>query len=141
MNKTLEQQRSKYAFDCILHAKGKSFESEFSSLVARFPTLVLTNGLGNTLAYLLSKGKEHHMMLVCIIASWVMKEKSPIKDCPNGFNTKTVKANQGDIIKHIVLDTTVQEYIYYTEEVLRLANWLKRYAEAMLEKKEEVGNE
>jgi CRISPR-associated protein (Cas_Cmr5). len=36
-------------------------------------------------------------------------------------------------MKKLVLDATVEQYMYYTEETLRLVNWLRRFSDAMLE--------
>ena len=47
--KTLEQERSNYAFDSVSKIKGKPFEKDASSLISKLGTLILTNGLGNTL--------------------------------------------------------------------------------------------
>ncbi|MBX0312605.1 MAG: type III-B CRISPR module-associated protein Cmr5, partial [Sulfurihydrogenibium sp.] len=33
----------------------------------------------------------------------------------------------------LVLDASIEEYMYYTEETLRLVNWLRRFSDAMLE--------
>jgi CRISPR-associated protein (Cas_Cmr5). len=37
------------------------------------------------------------------------------------------------IMKKFVLDVDVEKYMYYTDETLRLINWLRRFSDAMLE--------
>jgi CRISPR-associated protein Cmr5 len=134
MNQTLEQKRSKYAFDEISKVKGKSFEKDFSSLISRLATLILTNGLGNTLAFLFAKGKNHHLQAIYILANWLINRSSIGKQDLKDLKENNVKEKQGEILKKLVLDVSVEEYIFYTEESLRLLNWLRRYSDAMLTK-------
>ena len=73
--KTLEQERSNYAFECVSKIKGKPFEKDASSLISKLGTLILTNGLGNTLAFLFAKGKDHHLEVIAIISNWLLDKK------------------------------------------------------------------
>jgi len=131
--KTLEQERSNYAFKCVSEIKGvskikgKPFEKEASSLISKLGTLILTNGLGNTLAFLFAKGKDHHLEVIVIISNWLLRQEEP------GFKRDNVKVRIEEIMKKLVLDATVEQYMYYTEETLRLVNWLRRFSDAMLE--------
>jgi len=123
--KTLEQERSNYAFECISEIKkekDKNFEKNASSLIAKLGTLILTNGLGNTLAFLFSKAKDHHLETIAIISNWLYKLEG---------QNKEVKIDQ--IMRDFVLDVDVEKYMYYTDETLRLINWLRRFSDAMLE--------
>jgi len=38
-----------------------------------------------------------------------------------------------EIMGELVLNASVEEYMYYTEETLRLVNWLRRFSDAILE--------
>ena len=123
--KTLEQERSNYAFECISEIKkekDKNFEKNASSLIAKLGTLILTNGLGNTLAFLFSKAKDHHLETIAIISNWLYKLEG---------QNKEVKIDQ--IMRDFVLDVDVEKYMYYTDETLRLINWLRRFSDSMLE--------
>jgi CRISPR-associated protein Cmr5 len=135
--KTLEQERSNYAFRCISEIKkessrkeDKSFEKNVSSLISKLGTLILTNGLGNTLAFLFAKGKDHHLEVIAIISNWLLRQKDQKEP---GFKRDDVKAKIEEIMKSLVLDVSVEQYMYYTEETLRLVNWLRRFSDAMLE--------
>jgi len=55
---TLEQERAKRAWKCIREVKGKKYADKYGSLACKAPSLVQTNGLGQTLAFLLSKAKD-----------------------------------------------------------------------------------
>jgi CRISPR-associated protein Cmr5 len=133
--KTLEQERSNYAFECISKIKGKPFEKDASSLISKLGTLILTNGLGNTLAFLFAKGKDHHLEVIAIISNWLFRQEGKnfnitIEDLKNK-NIKDEKIKE--IMEELVLNASVEQYMYYTEETLRLVNWLRRFSDAMLE--------
>ncbi|EDP73929.1 type III-B CRISPR module-associated protein Cmr5 [Hydrogenivirga sp. 128-5-R1-1] len=140
-NKTLEQKRASYAFEKIKEVINKPYEKDFSSLIGRLPTLILTNGLGNTLSFLFSKGKNHHLMAIAIISDWLFNE-TDLKIIKGEFNREWFdnlekikdKNNIANILNPIVLEAQTHEYIFATEETLRLLNWLKRFSEAMLKK-------
>jgi len=129
--KTLEQERSSYAFECISKIKGKNFEKDASSLIAKLGTLILTNGLGNTLAFLFSKAKNHHLEIIVIISNWLYKLEGQNKEV-NSSNVKE-KEKIDQIMRDFVLKVDVEKYMYYTDETLRLINWLRRFSDAMLE--------
>jgi len=127
--KTLEQERSNYAFECISKIKGKNFEKDASSLIAKLGTLILTNGLGNTLAFLFSKAKNHHLKIIVIISNWLYKLEGRKEE----INEDNVQQKIKQIMNDFVLDVDVEKYMYYTDETLRLINWLRRFSDAMLE--------
>ncbi|WP_299238665.1 type III-B CRISPR module-associated protein Cmr5 [Sulfurihydrogenibium sp.] len=128
--KTLEQERSNYAFECVSKIKGKPFEKDASSLISKLGTLILTNGLGNTLAFLFAKGKDHHLEVIAIISNWLFRQKGQKEP---GFKRDNVKVKIEEIMRELVLNATVEQYMYYTDETLRLVNWLRRFSDAMLE--------
>jgi CRISPR-associated protein, Cmr5 family len=130
--KTLEQERSNYAFECISRIKekkDKNFEKDASSLIAKLGTLILTNGLGNTLAFLFSKAKDHHLETIVIISNWLYKLEGRKEE----IKKDNVQQKIDQIMKKFVLDVDVEKYMYYTDETLRLINWLRRFSDAMLE--------
>jgi CRISPR-associated protein, Cmr5 family len=128
--KTLEQERSNYAFECVSKIKGKPFEKDASSLISKLGTLILTNGLGNTLAFLFAKGKDHHLEVIAIISNWLFEQECQKEP---RFKRDNVKGEIEEIMGKLVLNASVEEYMYYTEETLRLVNWLRRFSDAMLE--------
>jgi len=128
--KTLEQERSNYAFKCVSKIKGEPFEKDASSLISKLGTLILTNGLGNTLAFLFAKGKDHHLEVIVIISNWLFMQEGQKEP---GFKRDNVKVKIEEIMRNLVLDASVEQYMYYTEETLRLVNWLRRFSDAMLE--------
>lgn len=142
MTKTPEQKRAKYAFKVVDKIKVKPFASEFSRLVAKIPSYILTNGLGNTIAFLFSKGKDHHLAVAGIIADWILKEweiitDSNFKNLPNNwfYNIEEVKNKLGDIMEGLVVEPDISHYSVIIDELLSLFVWLKRFCDGIIEKK------
>jgi len=89
---------------------------KYRSLALKTPVLILTNGLGQTLAFFKSKGGEHDL-LYGHLSKWLVNE-SKIYD-------------QGELVQKIINgDSTT--YRQATTETLAFLNWLKRFAEAVL---------
>lgn len=81
-NQTLEQKRAQFAYTVvkdIVDNQGIVDKGKFKSLVKKAPTLILTNGLGNTLAYLFSKGNNEHLALAYIIGVYIFRENEYTK--------------------------------------------------------------
>jgi CRISPR-associated protein Cmr5 len=114
--RTLEQERAKHAWDCVQEVKDKHkhIADGYRAIVAKVPSLIVTNGLGQTLAFL----KAKHEVLYRHLTDWVGKK---------------VNAN-GDLLNWLLNTATSQQYRLATMEALRLLQWLKRFAEAELPK-------
>ena len=73
---TIEQKRARAAWDEVLAVKAdqNNYQGEYQSLVQGAPADVLTNGLGQTLAFLKAKkgkGKGEHKALLEHLNQWV----------------------------------------------------------------------
>lgn len=129
MRKTMGQERAKYAWEeCIEKAKdGKPHvPQDYVSLARSFPVMVLTNGLGQALAFLLSKESRPHQMLANQLALWLCGTH-PVPGLPiypiggQGDGSQLMRAiYNGD-------STTLRRA---TAETLALSEWIKRFAEA-----------
>jgi CRISPR-associated protein Cmr5 len=120
--RTLEQERAKHAWDCVQEVKDKPFAGDYRTIAVKVPSLIVTNGLGQTLAFLKAKGKgepgNEHEVLYRHLADWVGRK---------------VNAD-GDLLNWLVNTATSQQYRLATMEALALLQWLKRFAEAELPK-------
>jgi CRISPR-associated protein Cmr5 len=118
----LEQERAKHAWDCVQEVKDKPFAGDYRTIAVKVPSLIVTNGLGQTLAFLKAKGKgdpgNEHEVLYRHLADWVSEK---------------VNAD-GDLLSWLVNTATSQQYRLATMEALALLQWLKRFAEAELPK-------
>ena len=135
--KKLEQGRAKYAYKCVENAiekfpkkpdaKEASKDAKaFKSYSKKLPMMIKTNGLGAALAFALSKGKSDENtpwgLLYKQIHEWLKYEKQWLL----GNNPPT------DLSKAAInLDS--QEYRALTVEVLAFLNWLRRFAEGLIE--------
>jgi CRISPR-associated protein Cmr5 len=126
LQKTLEQKRAEQAWECVqkVTKKSQEFKKKYGSLARKVPMLVLTNGLGQTLAFLKAKGKsdpaDEHTVLFRHLSDWVLSQVAP--------NTT---ASNGDLLQWVLHNDSVA-YRRATTEALAFLNWLKRFAEAEL---------
>ena len=132
--KGIEQGRAKFAYECANHVS-KELKGSYKSHVKSFPMLVKTNGLGAAVAFLFSKKDKEHGVYKEIgksIVDWLKKDER-CKDY--GLkNLSDLKSLAEGIVK---LDSL--HYRALTIEILAFFNWLRRFAEGLIE--EEVENE
>jgi CRISPR-associated protein Cmr5 len=126
LQKTLEQERAQRAWECVqeVTSKPQEFKKKYGSLARKVPMLVLTNGLGQTLAFLKAKGKndpaDEHTVLFRHLSSWVLSQVDP-----------SAAASNGDLLRW-VLQNDSAAYRRATMEALAFLTWLERFAEAEL---------
>ncbi|ALV63532.1 CRISPR-associated RAMP Cmr5 [Thermococcus sp. 2319x1] len=142
--RTLEQERAKFAYEKVREVMNadENVQKKYSSYVKSAPALIMTSGLGQTLAFYLSK-----------------LEKKGEADCESIIPIKEEKAEKiayAYLYKHICewlaerrkltdnrdplkfyLEADALEAITLTQETLALLNWLKKFADAMLEKEKD----
>jgi len=123
--RTKEQEMAKYAWEEVNSVKDKSWAKEYRSIVLKAPSLILACGLGQTLAFLLSKAEgkmeNAHGALYAQISKWTAKE---------------VYQREGDLLQ-LVMEGDAHKYRLATMEVLSLLGWIKRFTEALIERGEE----
>jgi CRISPR-associated protein Cmr5 len=112
---TKEQQRAEFALNKI-NSIGK-IDKETANFFVGLPTMLLTNGVGQTLVFLLSKKDKKHAIAFKAI-------KDGLKDINDDkkFIENLNKIDQ-------------KEYLNKQNEALAISNWLKRYARAFEEEK------
>jgi len=126
LQKTLEQQRAQRAWECVqeVTSKPQEFKKKYGSLARKVPMLVLTNGLGQTLAFLKAKGKndsaDEHTVLFHHLSRWVLDQVAP-----------GTSSSNGDLLQW-VLSNDSAAYRRAMTEAMAFLNWLKRFAEAEL---------
>jgi len=121
--RTLEQERAARAWECVAAVKGTSFASEYGQLVRETASLVQMHGLGQTLAFLMSKKQNEvneHLQLARDLSRWVSQ--------------RVLGESRDDLREWIVRQASVAEYRRATLEALAFLTWLKRFAEAELVK-------
>ena len=119
---TQEQKRAKQAWQDVHSDVDKRFASEYKSLVSSAPADVQINGLGQTLAFWQSKGRDkgkpknnEHAALYNHVSTWVIQQMDA----------------SGDLLQWIT-KTDSTRYRQATVEALAFLGWLKRFAQAEL---------
>jgi len=115
---SLEHERAKFAYNKIKNIENHSEKDKYKSYVANLGTLILTNGLLSTVAFY-SKEDIHKEII-----EW-LKERL--------VNENLIPANQINFAKTIS-ELPIERYILVTNASLSIAQWLKRFAEAILNK-------
>lgn len=124
-----EQKRSDFALKQLQAVMEKEQTDTILKDTANFivgaPTMILQNGLGQTMAFLLSKCDKNekrqisnkHFFTFNAIAKWSHINNSKIPENPMGFFQAVAGLEQS-------------EYLPLQEEALKMLQWLKRYARA-----------
>ena len=124
METTISQKRSRFALEQLERIP---VNKDFANLTAGLPAMILGNGFGHALAFLISKAtkdgqlsvKEKHYAAFAIIARW-LKERGIIPDDePKPLLTNLSAMSQ-------------EQYLRAQDEALLVLEWVKRYANSAL---------
>ena len=103
----------------------KKLNENYRSYVKRLPQMILSNGLGQALAFIYSKKKMWNAYdFLYFHISQYLESEIPARIPP--------KEKDKDLAEWVISLDSLQ-YRYVTEEVLAFLNWLKRFAEGMIE--------
>jgi CRISPR-associated protein Cmr5 len=117
MVKTLAQQRSEFALEGVKTFPGD--RDKFKKLAAGLPAMILQNGFGQTLAFLLAKGKGEHIQAFDLMIRW-LENRRVINDRDRGKAMESISI------------MSQKDYLYAQEEAMQVVEWVKRYANADL---------
>ncbi len=102
---------------------------EYKAYCKKIPMMIKTNGLGATYAFIKSKNKEAYDLIYKQTHDWLKKD-----DKLGIF----ASASSDDLVE-VIISQNSAEYRYLTVEVLALFNWLRRFAEGLIEGETEGG--
>lgn len=130
MSQTLEQKRAKYALEEILkinNETNESFKKKYAPFVRRTPTRILNNGLGQALAFLLSKANKEKAAkrFYDQLQSWICG----VED--DSYPMRIYIDNSPNLIQQLMANGR-REYVLAQTEVLALLDWMKKFADAYL---------
>jgi CRISPR-associated protein Cmr5 len=131
MTKTIhgiEQGRADFAYQCAKKGSEISKPKEYKSYVKKIPMMIKTNGLGATLAFAMSKKKGGNAweLIYTQLSDWLQTE-----------GNKYLLDNKTGELSQIVIQLDSGQYRAVTNEVLAFFNWLRRFAEGLIEGEEE----
>ena len=124
--KGIEQGRATHAFK-VVQAVNDSLKKEYKSAAKKLPVLIKMNGLGQSLAFLKSKGekdkdkpKNAHDRLYEHIGNWLQTE-----------DEKRL-VPKGELVKNVI-ELPSPIYRQVTVETLALLNWIRRFVDGLIE--------
>lgn len=127
--KTIEQGRAQYAFEKVKEISdndedgSKKLKENYKSTAKKLPVLIKTNGLGQTLAFLKSKGGKIAInandKLYEHIGSWLQTEDGK----------RLVE--EGELVEQVI-NLESQAYRQVTVETLALLNWMRRFVDGLM---------
>ncbi|WP_037586643.1 type III-B CRISPR module-associated protein Cmr5 [Stenoxybacter acetivorans] len=114
---TRQQQWARIAFEQVSSyiEKKDADKKKYRSFARSFPSLVHSCGLAQAIAFAQAKEKEERTILL------------------EHLNKIIYKDTPGKKLEDKYLSTDVLDYIHLSRQVLDVAGWLKRYAEALIE--------
>lgn len=118
----MAQKRAEFALNEVLVARKKVDQEKLKHFSAEVPSMILKNGLGQTLAFWLAKGKPEHITLFNIVTKWLQQT-----DMKNFGDCKEEKHYVRQLSK-----IEQREYLRNQNEALALLEWVKRFANADL---------
>jgi len=118
---TKEQLRAEYVLKKIDTMYTNGVDEENVNFITGAPTLILTNGIGQSIAFLLSKAERDnkHEKVFRIIKEWLENEIPGLQGC----------ADNMQFLQHFS-QLSMPDYLRAQDEALRMLAWLKRYARA-----------
>lgn len=116
---TKEQKRSAFVLEQISTVFKDHVDKEIANFIVGVPTMILSNGLAQTIAFLLSKKKDQKCAdTFKIIRTWLEREMPSLK---NGSEMEFLKGFSR---------LQQNEYLKAQQESLAMLQWLKRYVRA-----------
>jgi len=122
IQRTLEQERAKKAWECVNSLPDEDTKKKYGQLARSAAVDIQTNGLGQTLSFWRSKGKEeqnsYHNILFKHTSEWVISQLHLV--------------NEHNLLEWIIKKSTTDQYRQATTEAISFLVWLKRFAESEL---------
>jgi len=104
-------------------------QKEYKSYVKKIPMLIKTNGLGATFAYMLSKGGTYEFIGNQVL-EWLKNDEKGILANANEINSFKELTEK-------IVSLNSPAYRALTIEILSFFNWLRRFAEGLIEGEDE----
>ena len=136
MIQTKQQKRAKFALNELNEkVKSNSVDSKLSTFIVGMPNMILSNGLGQSLAFLMAKAKDkpERKFVFYTIKKYLCQNYNGTF---GSFKSDDMQNNYEFLKKFN--DISQGDYLKMQEEVLRMLEWLKRYARAFETEKKEI---
>jgi CRISPR-associated protein Cmr5 len=134
MSRTLEQYRAKYALDSIQEVLGfpqNVDKAKYGATIRKLPAMILNNGLGQALAYLLADDEGKHSkpswLLYQDFQEWLSGPPAPTHP------SRTYTDGTPNLIEQLMSGDR-EKYLRAQQEALALLVWMKKFTDAYLPK-------
>ena len=121
----LEQERAKFAYEKAVEGSNIGKKKEYKAYVRKIPTLIKTNGLGATFAFVKAKKNQEtnksgyaYELIYKQTSEWLHKK---------GF------LNRNDDLVEWTVSLDSPTYRAVTNEALSFFKWLSRFSEGLIE--------
>lgn len=126
---TLEQGRATFAFTAAQEGANLSAKKEYKAYVKKLPMLIKTNGLGAAMAFVYSKGYKGNepkrgdawATIYQQIEEWLKQDEKQL-----------ISFNEKQLAKKLT-EINSSQYRAIAVEILALLNWIRRFAEGLIE--------
>lgn len=118
----MTQKRADFALKKTLAALNTVEKNKLKPLSAGAPSIIIQNGLGQTLAFWLAKGSKEHSAMFRIVSDWLKQtDEKSFGNCsePKDFIEKLADIDQREFRKN-------------QAEALAVLEWVKRFVAADL---------
>lgn len=127
----LEKGRAEFAYNCVKTATERlaaKTQKEYRSYVRKIAGMIISNGLGQTLAFVFSKKKpgDAYDMIYNQLIDYFKSNNTTRINMPSAKN---------DLVDWVI-SVKSNDYRFITTECLAFLKWLKRFAEGMIETEE-----
>jgi CRISPR-associated protein Cmr5 len=126
----LEKGRAEFAYKCVEKAieifkDNSKKQKEYKSYTRKIPTMILSNGLGQTLAFVKAKSEKGNAYdLIYSQLTEYMKSAHTVRI--------QMPKEKNDFVEWVI-SCDSSKYRYITQEILAFLNWLRRFAEGLIE--------
>ena len=135
--RNIKHECAAYAYACITDVADEiPNQKEYRSEVMSTGTRIHDSGLMQTLAFYCSKmkaEKPHFERLSLHVMKWILRDEK-VND--RNVNTSKWDDGKGGVLTlfSFLLDQSDEKMMWFTREAMEVAQWLKRFADARLEK-------
>jgi len=129
--KTLSQERADFALKKVLEKRAVEKLANFSSGA---PSVILQNGFGQAMAFWYAKASDkkgdtdEHKIITDIIEEWTRKRP---------MFSKHFREGDSKIFLEDIMNLEQEDYRQVQIETIKLLEWVKRFANAFIKKKEQ----
>ncbi|MCU0836318.1 MAG: type III-B CRISPR module-associated protein Cmr5 [Chromatiaceae bacterium] len=131
MERTLDQRRAAFAWDCVTDRnkklKGEQWK-KYRDLAKGAPGLIMNSGLMPTLAFYEGKGKDGDR------TPWMLLD-DVMRGLFDRLNGKHLEADKGrplfDVFMRSLHQGSSQDYLRATDEALEILKWIRQFVDAV----------